>query len=79
MKHYAQLTQEQRDQIQALMKAGLNQTEIAAIVGVTNPQSAMSSVVTEVYEGIVLNRLIDYLLNVVRQRLSHVSTPKSGH
>ncbi len=34
MKHYTQLTQEQRYQIQVLMKAGLNQTEIAAIMGV---------------------------------------------
>lgn len=34
MRGYTQLTQEQRYQIQALMKAGLNQTEIAAIVGV---------------------------------------------
>jgi IS30 family transposase len=34
MKHYTQLTQEQRYQIYALMKAGLNQTQIAAIVGV---------------------------------------------
>jgi IS30 family transposase len=34
MSHYTQLTQEQRYQIQALMKAGLNQTEIAMIVGV---------------------------------------------
>ena len=34
MSHYTQLTQEQRYQIQALMKAGLNQTEIAAIVDV---------------------------------------------
>jgi IS30 family transposase len=32
--HYTQLTQEQRYQIYALMKAGLNQTQIAAIVGV---------------------------------------------
>lgn len=34
MRHYTQLTQEQRYQIYALMKAGLNQSEIAAIVGV---------------------------------------------
>jgi IS30 family transposase len=34
MKHYTQLTQEQRYQIYALMKAGLNQTQTAAIVGV---------------------------------------------
>jgi IS30 family transposase len=34
MNHYKQLTHEQRYQIQALMKAGLNQTEIACIVGV---------------------------------------------
>jgi len=34
MRSYTQLTQEQRYQIQALMKAGLNQSEIAAIVGV---------------------------------------------
>ncbi len=32
--HYTQLTQEQRYQIYALMKAGLNQTQIATIVGV---------------------------------------------
>lgn len=34
MKHYTPLTQEQRYQIYTLMKAGLNQTEIANIVGV---------------------------------------------
>lgn len=34
MKHYTQLTQAQRYQIYALMKAGLNQTEIADIIGV---------------------------------------------
>ena len=34
MRYYTQLTQEQRYQIYALMKAGLNQTEMAAIVGV---------------------------------------------
>ncbi|MBA6411731.1 IS30 family transposase [Parahaliea sp. F7430] len=34
MRHYAQLTQEQRYQIYALMKAGHSQTEIASIVGV---------------------------------------------
>lgn len=34
MRGYTQLTQEQRYQIQALMKAGLNQSEIADIVGV---------------------------------------------
>ncbi|MGD8569148.1 MAG: IS30 family transposase, partial [Gammaproteobacteria bacterium] len=34
MRGYTQLTQEQRYQIYALMKAGLNQTEIADIVGV---------------------------------------------
>ena len=34
MTHYTQLTQEQRYQIYALIKAGLNQTEIADIVGV---------------------------------------------
>lgn len=34
MRHYTQLTQEQRYQIYALMKAELNQSEIAAIVGV---------------------------------------------
>ena len=34
MKHYTQLTQEQRYQIYALMKAGLNQTQTAAIIGV---------------------------------------------
>lgn len=34
MRHYTQLTQEQRYQICALMKAGLNQSQTAAIVGV---------------------------------------------
>lgn len=34
MRHYTQLTQEQRYQIYALMKAGHNQTETAEIVGV---------------------------------------------
>ena len=34
MRNYTQLTREQRYQIQALMKAGLNQTETAGIVGV---------------------------------------------
>jgi len=34
MRGYTQLTHEQRYQIQALMKAGLNQSEIAVIVGV---------------------------------------------
>ena len=34
MKYYTQLTQEQRYQIYALMKAGLNQTQTAVIVGV---------------------------------------------
>jgi IS30 family transposase len=34
MRGYTQLTQEQRYQIQALMKAGVNQKEIAVIVGV---------------------------------------------
>ena len=34
MRRYTQLTQDQRYQIQALMKAGLNQTETALIVGV---------------------------------------------
>jgi IS30 family transposase len=34
MSYYTQLTQEQRYQIYALMKAGQNQTEIAAILGV---------------------------------------------
>ncbi len=34
MMRYTQLTREQRYQIQALMKAGKNQTEIAEIVGV---------------------------------------------
>ena len=34
MKYYTQLTQEQRYQIYALMKAGLNQTQTASIVGV---------------------------------------------
>lgn len=34
MKHYTQLTQEQRYQIYALMKAGHNQIEIAHMLGV---------------------------------------------
>ena len=34
MKHYTQLTQEQRYQIYALKKAGLNQTETTMIIGV---------------------------------------------
>jgi IS30 family transposase len=34
MRHYTQLTQEQRYQIHALMKARHNQTELALIVGV---------------------------------------------
>ncbi|MDZ7734880.1 MAG: IS30 family transposase [Gammaproteobacteria bacterium] len=34
MRHYTQLTEHQRYQIQALMKAGHNQTEIAEVVGV---------------------------------------------
>ena len=34
MRYYTQLTREQRYQIQALMKAGLNQTETAEIIGV---------------------------------------------
>lgn len=33
MRHYTQLTQEQRCQIHALLKAGHNQSEIAMIVG----------------------------------------------
>ena len=37
MMRYTQLTREQRYQIQALMKAGKNQTEIAEIVGVHYP------------------------------------------
>ncbi|HEB56323.1 MAG TPA: IS30 family transposase, partial [Gammaproteobacteria bacterium] len=34
MMRYTQLTLEQRYQIQALMKAGKNQTEIAEIIGI---------------------------------------------
>ena len=34
MRHYTQLTEHQRYQIYALMKAGHTQTEIAALIGV---------------------------------------------
>ena len=34
MKHYTQLTQEQRYQIYAYMKAGYKQTEVADFIGV---------------------------------------------
>ena len=33
MRYYTQLTREHRHQIQALMEAGLNQTETAEIIG----------------------------------------------
>lgn len=58
MKHYTQLTQEQRYQIQALMKAGLNQTEIAVIVGVH--KSTISRELRR-SEGIALSRPTDCL------------------
>ena len=43
MRRYTQLTQDQRYQIQALMKAGLNQTETALIVVFISLRSAVNS------------------------------------
>ncbi|WP_049785322.1 helix-turn-helix domain-containing protein [Nitrosomonas sp. Is79A3] len=74
MKHYKQLTSEQRYQISGLKKAGLNQSQIADEVAYTNRRFLGNSDGTRVDVAGIPSRLRNYGTSVERIAPMHSVT-----
>jgi IS30 family transposase len=72
MRYYTQLTREHGYQVQALMKAGLNQTETAEIIGVHNTTISRELRRNRGLRGYRPKQAHNFLLSVVRISSSRV-------